>query len=784
MENENNRPESGSYPVIALRGLSVFPGMLIHFDLSRKKSIQAANTAMKTNQEIFLTTQKNTQDEDPGLEGLYERGTIAFVKQVTKLPGHIVRVMVEGQSRAVLKSLDEKNTAFLLGDVEICENGMIAELQDTVLDTAMLRMTMELVTEYVSHFPKIAQTLESQITEDMTLPQILDRIAMNLPLPYEKKQQILEAWDIRDRYEALSHILAEETQIAQVRESLAEDIKERIEKNQRDYILREQLSYIKKELSSEDSYSDKELFEKQLEELQAQPEIKEKIAKEIKRFDSIADASSESGVERAYIETLLELPWDHASVDNLDLNRAGAVLDENHYGMDKVKERMLEFLAVRTMTHNAPSPIICLVGPPGTGKTSIARSVAQALGKKYMRICLGGVRDEAEIRGHRRTYVGAMPGRIAGGLRQAGVKNPLMLLDEIDKVSNDYKGDTFSALLEVLDPDQNKHFRDHYVELPIDLSEVLFLATANSTANIPRPLLDRMEIIEVSGYTENEKFHIAKEHLMRKQYEACGMTKKILTITDRAIKDMIHYYTREAGVRELERKIGEIGRKAAKEILQGSCEKVTVNGNNLEQYLGKRKYLSTMANKKDEIGIVRGLAWTAVGGETLQIEVNMMPGKGEIELTGQMGDVMKESAHIGISYIRSVASSYGVKQDVFRKNDFHLHIPEGAVPKDGPSAGITMACALLSAVTGKKVRADIAMTGEITLRGNVLPVGGLKEKILAAKMAGIKTVLVPKENEKDIEEITGEITEGIEIIYVSQMKEVVNPAFVKGKNEL
>ncbi len=769
-------------PAVALRGLTIFPEMIIHFDLSRKKSIEAVSIAISQAKSLFVVTQRNTERDDPSREDLFEVGTLVTIKQITKMQNHIVRVLVEGQKRARLIDIDEENNRFIdatISIVEIENEGVEKSEEEWIEETARKRFIMDLLKQYVSHYPKIGQSLETQITDSSNLSILIDKIAMNIPITYDKKQMILEAFDAIKRYEILTKVLYEEIQIAEVREKLASDIKERVEKNQKDYLLREQMAYIKKELSEDGEYSYKEQLEKQLEALQASDEIKEKIKKEINRFLRMSDNSSESSVERGYLETLMELPWDKVSEDNLDIDHAQQILDDKHYGLDKVKERILEFLAVRSMTKKGNSPIICLVGPPGTGKTSIAKSVAESLNKQYIRICLGGVRDEAEIRGHRRTYVGAMPGRIASGLKQAGVKNPLMLLDEIDKVSNDYKGDTFSALLEVLDPDQNSHFRDHYVELPLDLSEVLFLATANSVTNIPRPLLDRMEIIEVSGYTENEKFHIAKEHLMKKQYEVNGMNKKILTITDKAIKDIIRNYTREAGVRELERKIGEICRKAAREIMQDKVEKVAISASNLSKYLGKVKYTSQLANKKDEIGIVRGLAWTSVGGDTLQIEVNMMPGKGEVELTGQMGDVMKESAMIGLSYIRSIGPKYGIKQEIFKKNDFHIHIPEGAVPKDGPSAGITMATALLSAILRKKIYAKVAMTGEITLRGNVLPIGGLKEKLLAAKMAGIEKVLVPKENEKDVLEISSEITDGIEIVYVAEMKQVIEQAFVK-----
>ena len=774
--------ETRDYPIIALRGLTVFPGMVIHFDLSRKKSIEAARVAMQTDQKIVLFTQKDVDIEDPKAEELYEIGTLAIVKQVTKLPNKIVRILVEGVDRVSQKELDTTSEKHIFGSVELIEEPEGEEVEDTK-EEAMARMVLEYVAEYAGYFPKVAQTLDSQLADSLTLPQILDRIAMNLPVGYDRKQEVLSALTLVERYDAVMKILYDEVEVAQIKEDLAGKIKEQVEKNQKDYILREQLSYIKKELDAGDELSETERFMQQLEELQASESVKEKIKKEIKRYQLLNDSSSESAVERSYIETLLEMPWDKMSDDTLDLNHAEDILEENHYGMEKVKERILEFLAVRSLTKDSNGPIICLVGPPGTGKTSIAKSVAQSLQKEYIRICLGGVRDEAEIRGHRRTYVGSMPGRIATGLKQAGVKNPLMLLDEIDKVSNDYKGDTFSALLEVLDPDQNKHFRDHYLEVPLDLSQVLFLATANTTSTIPRPLLDRMEIIEVSGYTENEKFHIAKEHLMKKQMKENGMNGKKLSITDKVIYDIIRFYTRESGVRELDRKIGTVCRKAAREWLQNDGKKINVNGKNLDKYLGTQKYRIQMANAKPEVGIVRGLAWTEVGGDTLQIEVSIMPGKGELELTGQMGEVMKESAGIGISYIRTIAEKYDIKPEYFKEHDFHIHIPEGAVPKDGPSAGITMATAVLSAITEKKVDAKVAMTGEITLRGKVLPIGGLREKLLAARVAGIKKVLIPKDNEKDMEEITQEIIGDMEILYMEDMKDVIKHAFVSDTEE-
>lgn len=765
-------------PAVTLRGLTVFPDMIIHFDLSREKSALAVEAAMMGSQRLFVVTQKEPLEEEPDIEQLYPVGTIVLVKQVTKLQGSMIRVLIEGISRAKLVAFSEGSDFLTAQIIPLEADGAML---DEVEKEAMLRTLKEEFARYTACFPKIGGTISRQVEEGSDLNHLLDQIAINIPLTFQRKQQVLGAVLLQERFEVMTGILAEEVEIAQVKNRLAVQVKKRLDQNQKEYVLREQLRYIRKELGEDNTFSDVEQFESALEKLKANKEVKEKIRKEISRFKSVSGSSSESAVERAYLETLLELPWDKESRDSLDLNRAEQILAEQHYGLEKVKERILEFLAVRIMTKKGESPIICLVGPPGTGKTSIARSIAEALHKKYVRICLGGVRDEAEIRGHRKTYVGAMPGRIATGLRQAGVKNPLMLLDEIDKVSSDYKGDTSSALLEVLDSEQNSHFRDHYVEIPLDLSEVLFIATANSTDSIPRPLLDRMEIIEVNSYTANEKFHIAKEHLLRKQFDKNGLTESVLQITDGALREMIESYTREAGVRGLERKIGEVCRKSAREILQKKKKKIKVTSSNLTHYLGKPKYDSMKANERDEVGVVRGLAWTSVGGETLQIEVNKMPGKGEIDLTGQMGDVMRESALIAMSYVRSVSPAYQVADDVFKENDFHLHIPEGAVPKDGPSAGITMAAAILSLVTDTPVYAKVAMTGEITLRGRVLPVGGLKEKILAAKTAGIETVLVPKKNEKDIEEIAGEIRKGLQIHYVETMEDVVRYAF--GKRE-
>ncbi len=788
MSEENKTIINRILPAVTLRGMTVLPGAIIHFDLNRNKSIAAVEQALVTGGRIFLVTQRNAEDNDPSFEQLYHVGTVALVKQVTKLPGHIIRVLVEGIGRGSFTGINESNPKYIEAFVEETEeekDELLSGEESRQRTEAMLRQIKEYFAGYAAYYPKLSQNAVKRYADINDVGVLIDQIAMNLPIEYTDKQKVLEAAALSKRYEVICEILVNETQVARIKADLAQKIKGRVDKNQKEYLLREQLRYIKEELGEEGPFSDADQFEEALQSLQASEEVKGKIKKEIRRFKSLSQNSSESSVERAYIETLLELPWDKTSVDNESMKRAEEILNRDHYGLEKVKERILEFLAVRCLTKKGDSPILCLVGPPGTGKTSIAKSVAEALGKKYVRICLGGVRDEAEIRGHRKTYVGAMPGRLAAGLRQAGVKNPLMLLDEIDKVSNDYKGDTFSALLEVLDSEQNVRFRDHYVEIPIDLSQVLFIATANTTETIPRPLLDRMEIIEVNSYTGNEKFHIAREHLLAKELQKNGLNKSMLSIKDSALKGIITYYTREAGVRSLERKIGDICRKAAREILEaresGSEEKLKINvtASNLEKYLGKKKYSLKKANKKPQVGIVRGLAWTSVGGETLQIEVNMMPGKGDIDLTGQMGDVMKESAIIAMSFVRSVSGDYGVKPEVFKENDFHIHIPEGAVPKDGPSAGVTMATAIFSTVTGKKVRSDLAMTGEVTLRGRSLPIGGLKEKLLAAKTADIKEVLVPAENKKDIEEIPDEIKDGLTITLVSDMKEILARALVE-----
>lgn len=764
-------------PAVALRGMVILPGMVAHFDVSRAKSIKAVEEAMMDEQKIFLVAQKDVEQENPDIEDLFKIGIIAEVKQVIKLQNNIVRILVEGKERAELSAFLE-NPDYLLAEIirfdEEVDDGLPEEAKE-----AMLRSIQETFGKYVVVNSKMGKELQRQLSEITDLEKLMNQLANSLPVHFEEKQKILDAVSMTERYEVLMALLLKEIEITAIKNDFQAKVKAHVDKNQKEYLLREQMKVIREELGEDNTESDADHFAEALGKIRADKEVKEKIRKEIDRFKNISSSSSESAVARGYIETLLELPWNKTSRDNKDLKNAEQILNADHYGLEKVKERMLEFLAVRNLTSKGESPIICLVGPPGTGKTSIARSVAKALDKKYVRISLGGVRDEAEIRGHRRTYVGAMPGRIVNGLRSAGVKNPLMLLDEIDKMSSDYKGDTASALLEVLDAEQNKKFRDHYVEIPIDLSEVLFIATANSVQDIPRPLLDRMELIEVTSYTENEKLHIAKEHLLAKQMERNGIRPEQLSITDKALAKIISGYTREAGVRNLERKLGEICRKAARPLYEGEKEKIKVTEQNLEKFLGKEKYSFDKKNDTDEVGIVRGLAWTSVGGDTLEIEVNIMPGKGEFQLTGQLGDVMKESAQAGISYIRSVSEEYHIPKKFFQENDIHIHIPEGAVPKDGPSAGITMATAMLSAITKTPVRADVAMTGEITLRGRVLPIGGLKEKTLAAKNAGIKTICVPKKNEKDIDEISPEIKKGLEIVFVEQMKDVLDVAFVK-----
>ncbi|KSV58916.1 endopeptidase La [Acetivibrio ethanolgignens] len=770
--------ETFSIPVIALRGMNVLPGMMLHFDIKREKTVAAIEEAILKDQKVFIVAQKDARLEEPERDDLYDVGTISVVKQLVRLPDNLLRVMTAGIERGTLGELTQLEP-FLLGEVSKEEDTSLDSLTD-IEKEAMLRELKELMKLYAALMGNSLNNVMQKITDVKNLSRLVEEIINNIPVTMEEKQAVLEELTVVGQFNALAVLIANEIQILRIRSEFQGRVKEQVDKNQKEYLLREQMKVIQEELG-ENVSNDAEGYKKAVEELEASSEVKEKIRKEIKRFKSVGSSSSESAVIRGYIEALLALPWDKKSVDNPDIKNAMKVLNRDHYGLKKVKDRVLEFLAVRALTEKGDSPIICLVGPPGTGKTSIARSVAEALGKKYVRIGLGGVRDEAEIRGHRRTYVGAMPGRLAAGLKSAGVKNPLILLDEIDKTSSDYKGDTASALLEVLDAEQNSHFVDHYVEIPLDLSEVLFIATANSAQDIPRPLLDRMELIEVSSYTENEKLHIAKEHLLEKAKKKNGLSKGQLTVSVKALEQIISGYTKEAGVRNLERRLGEICRKAARELLESDKKQIKVTDKNLEKYLGKPKYAVNEANKEDEVGIVRGLAWTSVGGETLEIEVNVMPGKGEFELTGQLGDVMKESAVAGISYIRSVSSQWKIRKDFFEKHDIHVHIPEGAVPKDGPSAGITMATAMLSAITGKKVRADIAMTGEITLRGRVLPIGGLKEKLLAAKMAKLKMALIPKENERDLEEIEPEILEGLKIYPVETMEQVISYAFAENK---
>ncbi len=762
-------------PMVALRGMTVMPGKTVHFDISRERSIQAVQEAMTGNQRIFLTAQKKIETDEPKMEDVYEVGTVAVIQQIAKLPHQIIRVMVTGETRGILKQIEEEDP-YLLAEVEVVDESSF-EIPDEMNAEAMARGLKDIFVEYAAKNGKLPKELIAQILEIRGLKKLVDEIAANLPLYYTDQQELLDQLDFWERYELLALKLVNETEIMDIKDEIRLKVKERVDQHQREYILREQMKVIREELGEEASGNDADEFRERLKNLDAAEEVKEKIKKEISRFSGSLNSPAENGVIRTYIETMLEMPWNQRAEDCEDMEYAKEILEQEHYGLEEVKERVLEFLAVRALTHEGESPVLCLAGPPGTGKTSIARSLAKALWKPYVRISLGGIRDEAEIRGHRKTYVGAMPGRIANAIRKAGVKNPLILLDEIDKVSTDYKGDTFSALLEVLDQEQNRGFRDHYLEVPLDLSEVVFLTTANTTETIPRPLLDRMEVIEVSSYTENEKLHIATEHLIPKQLGKHGLSAEELTMEEAAVWKIAKNYTKEAGVRQLERKIGEICRKTAKEILTTERKKVTITKENLSEYLGREKYTYEMANSSDEIGIVRGLAWTSVGGDTLQIEVNVMPGKGELLLTGQLGDVMKESAQTGISYIRSVGKSWQIADDFFEKHDLHVHIPEGAVPKDGPSAGITMATAILSAVIKKKIRADLAMTGEITLRGKVLPIGGLKEKLLAAKNAGIHTVLIPEHNQADVEEFSSEITGGLSILPVQNKDEVLREAF-------
>lgn len=760
-------------PVIPLRGLTILPGTTVHFDISRKSSIAAANTAMMQGQQLFVTAQKDPVETSPGFDGIYKIGTVVMIKQLNKLPDGITRVMVEAKSKAEILELIE-GEHFLQG--EICdiveEENELSENQEE----AFVRELKDTVRRYDATNHELTESGIRSIMRIERLSTLMEQILLRIKVDFRIKQEYLEENDIVSKFGTVLAFLNRENEIGQIRASIVEKVKERLDKSQREHILREQMQVIREELG-EDFLAEADEFQEKIQALDASDEVKEKLFKELSRFRTFGGNAVEANVIRTYIDTMLEMPWNQETEENPDLQNAQDILDRDHYGLTKVKERILEFLAVRNLTKaKGSSPIVCLVGPPGTGKTSIARSIAEALNKKYVRISLGGVDDESEIRGHRKTYVGAMPGRIAKGLKQAGSSNPLILFDEIDKMGRGYHGDPASALLEVMDSEQNVAFRDNYLEVPIDLSKVLFIATANDMGTIPEPLIDRMEIIEVEGYTENEKFHIAEQHLMKKAYDKNGIKKSQLAITDEAVNSIIKYYTREAGVRQLEREIEEICRKAAREIVQNDKKHLKVTSKNIEKYLGRKKYDIELANEKDDVGIVRGLAWTAVGGTTLQIEVNTMPGKGQLKLTGQLGDVMKESAVIALSYVRSIAGDYGVKKEFFSENDIHIHVPEGAVPKDGPSAGITMATAILSAVTGIPVKCKVAMTGEINLRGNVMPIGGLKEKLLAAKNAGIKTVLVPRKNEPMVKEISEEITSGMKIVFVSHMSEVISEA--------
>lgn len=788
-----NRKETRSFmikkPLMALRDVVALPGVTAYIEVAKAETVSAMEAAMNDDQMVFTVAKKDAENSDVNMDNLFEVGTVAKVKQIARMPDKYVRVVLEGGKRAHLLALETVDAGYIMATVQVDEdeedvwdNVQIlsnhGEPTKQLKRVAMIRQIKQLFREYAERQGKMGQQLQDIVSESIDLDQIIYMITANLPIHYHLKQSIIEHDQIEDRFTELMIVLERELGILRLQGEITEMVKQQVEDNQKDYYLREQIKAIHKELGEDDAESEADKFERKLEKLKAPAKVKKKIKEEIGRYKRISSNNSESAVIRGYLETLLAMPWKKASQDNTDVEHAKEILDADHYGLEKVKERILEYLAVKKLNKEGTGTILCLVGPPGTGKTSIAKSVAKALGRKYVRICLGGVRDEAEFRGHRRTYVGAMPGRVIAAVKNAKVKNPLILFDEIDKMVSDGRGDPAAALLEILDPEQNKHFSDHYLELPFDLSKAFFICTANGTDTISRPLLDRMEVIELPGYTENEKFHIAKEHLWAKQLKQNGITRSQLTITDKALRTMILRYTREAGVRGLERKIASVCRKAAKAVAQadeGTKTKLRISDRNIKEYLGKPVYKPNAANEKPEVGIVRGLAWTSVGGETLEIEVVVLNGTGKLELTGKLGDVMKESARIALTYVRFLVQDE-VDEDYFEKHDIHIHVPEGATPKDGPSAGITMTTAIYSAVTGKPVRADIAMTGEVTLRGRVLPIGGLKEKLLAAKQAGIKEVLVPKENSRDVDEMETEILEGIILQYVHCVEDVLKEA--------
>lgn len=788
-----NRKETRSFmikkPLMALRDVVALPGVTAYIEVAKAETVSAMEAAMNDDQMVFTVAKKDAENSDVNMDNLFEVGTVAKVKQIARMPDKYVRVVLEGGKRAHLLALETVDAGYIMATVQVDEdeedvwdNVQIlsnhGEPTKQLKRVAMIRQIKQLFREYAERQGKMGQQLQDIVSESIDLDQIIYMITANLPIHYHLKQSIIEHDQIEDRFTELMIVLERELGILRLQGEITEMVKQQVEDNQKDYYLREQIKAIHKELGEDDAESEADKFERKLEKLKAPAKVKKKIKEEIGRYKRISSNNSESAVIRGYLETLLAMPWKKASQDNTDVEHAKEILDADHYGLEKVKERILEYLAVKKLNKEGTGTILCLVGPPGTGKTSIAKSVAKAIGRKYVRICLGGVRDEAELRGHRRTYVGAMPGRVIAAVKNAKVKNPLILFDEIDKMVSDGRGDPAAALLEILDPEQNKHFSDHYLELPFDLSKAFFICTANGTDTISRPLLDRMEVIELPGYTENEKFHIAKEHLWAKQLKQNGITRSQLTITDKALRTMILRYTREAGVRGLERKIASVCRKAAKAVAQadeGTKTKLRISDRNIKEYLGKPVYKPNAANEKPEVGIVRGLAWTSVGGETLEIEVVVLNGTGKLELTGKLGDVMKESARIALTYVRFLVQDE-VDEDYFEKHDIHIHVPEGATPKDGPSAGITMTTAIYSAVTGKPVRADIAMTGEVTLRGRVLPIGGLKEKLLAAKQAGIKEVLVPKENSRDVDEMETEILEGIILQYVHCVEDVLKEA--------